>query len=67
MENPYLVLTRKAGESITLQVPDSNGTTTVINIDILEQKNKIGIEAPKDVLILRYELISKADQIMSIN
>jgi carbon storage regulator CsrA len=61
MNKSYLVLSRKAGESITLQFPDSNGTTTEINIDILEQKHRVGIEAPRDVLILRHELTLEAD------
>lgn len=67
MDNSYLILSRKAGESITLQVPDSNGSTIGIHIDVLEQRNKIGIEAPREVIILRHELISKVDQIRPEN
>ena len=61
MDNSYLVLSRKAGESIKLQVPDSNGTITEIHIDIVEtgKQSKIGIEAPRSVTILRHEIAPK--------
>lgn len=58
-ENTKLVLARKEGESLTIQVPDSDGTTKTIFIDIAKigtTSIKVLVEAPSDVSILRYEL-----------
>ena len=49
-----LVLTRKSGDRITI------GKDIKISILEIEGKNvKIGIDAPKDVVILRLELLEK--------
>lgn len=59
-DNTHLVLSRKKDQSIKIEVPDSNGTATTIYIDIAsigEANVKLGIEAPREVSILRYELI----------
>lgn len=56
----HLVLSRKANESLKIDVPDSNGTTTTIYVDVTSiQQNrvKLGIEAPREVNIVRFELI----------
>lgn len=50
-----LVLTRKAGEKIVL---DGNITLTVVEIS--GNRVKVAFEAPDDVLILRGELVNKA-------
>ena len=55
MDNSYLVITRKSGESLKLEVPQADGTTTTIHIDWLDNK-RIGVEAPRDVSIVRHEL-----------
>lgn len=55
----YLTLTRRVNESIELIVPDSDGSQKVINIDVKSFKGRqvqIGIEAPKQVSIVRTEL-----------
>jgi len=59
MENSYLVLTRKSGHSLKLEVPQSDGTTTTIVIDWLNSNGKVGIEAPREVGILRHELTTE--------
>jgi len=60
MELTMLILSRKVGEEIIL------GNDIVIKISQISKGNvKIGIEAPKDTLILRGELkdeIQKANQ-----
>lgn len=51
-----LALKRNAGESITMTLPDGR----VIVIEFVEIRGdvvRVGIAAPKDVLILRTELI----------
>ncbi|HBJ36933.1 MAG TPA: carbon storage regulator [Planctomycetaceae bacterium] len=52
-----LVLSRKLQESITL--PDSGVTITVLRIS--GERIQLGIEAPKEVSILREELRDKAE------
>ncbi len=47
-----LVLTRKPGETVTI---GDNVTVTIVEID--GNRIKIGIDAPKDVPILRGELL----------
>jgi carbon storage regulator CsrA len=59
MDNSYLVLTRKSGDSLTLEVPQADGTVTTIHIDWLDNK-RIGVEAPRNVSIVRHELTEKA-------
>ena len=58
MDNSYLVLTRKAGQSLKIEVPHPDGTTTTINIDWLD-KGRIGVEAPREVSIVRHELTQR--------
>jgi carbon storage regulator len=54
-----LVLTRKPGETIVLKLPTGEVVqVVVINID--HSRVRVGVEAPKDVVILRGELY--ADQ-----
>lgn len=55
MDNSYLVISRKSGDSLKLEVPQADGTTTTIHIDWLNN-NRIGAEAPVNVSILRHEL-----------
>jgi carbon storage regulator CsrA len=51
-----LVLSRKKDESIVIRVPGRDDITlTVVRIDNLN-KVRIGIEAEKDIIILRSEL-----------
>lgn len=59
MDNSYLILTRKSGESLKLEVPHPDGTTTTINIDWLGSQ-RVGIEAPREVSIVRHELTTGA-------
>ncbi len=49
-----LVLSRKKSEGIVIQHPIGNVTVTVVRIDC--DAVRLGIEAPKDVKILRDEL-----------
>ena len=55
MDNSYLVITRRSGDSLKLEVPLPDGSTTTIHINWLD-KGRIGIEAPRDVSIVRHEL-----------
>lgn len=55
-----LVLTRKVGESIVL-----NGTITVRVLSCKGRAIRLAIDAPKDVPIVREELISKRPQVSS--
>ena len=53
-----LALKRRSGESITMELPDGR----VIVVEVVELSHgvvRIGIEAPKDVHILRTELIGE--------
>ena len=62
-DNTHLILSRRKNESLQIEVPDLNGTITTIFIDIEDvhrNQVKIGIEAPKAVSILRYELAGEA-------
>ena len=49
-----LILTRKAGESITI-----NGTIRVTVLAIRGQQARLGVEAPAEVPIFRQELLQK--------
>lgn len=60
MDNSYLVLTRKTGDSLKLEVPQADGTTIAIHIDWLNG-TRIGIEAPREVAIVRHELTESPD------
>lgn len=55
-----LVLSRKTGERIILGEGVSRIVLTVVEID--RGKMRIGIEAPKDVKIMREELLSPAER-----
>jgi len=53
-----LVLTRKVDESLTLTLPD--GSVIVITLtEVRGDKVRIGIDAPRDVTVLRSELIGE--------
>ena len=53
-----LVLTRKVDESLTLTLPD--GSVIVITLTEVRGDNvRIGIDAPRDVTVLRSELIGE--------
>ena len=54
-----LVLSRKAGESVTLTTP-AGEEITITCIKIAHNQTRLGIEAPDDVLILRSELDSQS-------
>ena len=51
-----LVLSRKVGESIILNLPNGEQVRICLNKYVGEQ-TRIGIEAPQDVQILREELV----------
>ena len=60
--NPYLLLTRKLGESIEIAIPNSSGTDTKIYLDVnklCRSQVKLGFEAPKHVSINRLELLEE--------
>jgi carbon storage regulator len=52
-----LILSRKPGQSFTV-----NDNIEITIVDISGDKVKIGIEAPKDVKILRNELLQTMEQ-----
>lgn len=52
-----LVLSRKLGETITI-----GGNIVITVVDIDRGKIRLGIEAPKDVPILRGELLPATDK-----
>ncbi len=65
----YLVLTRHQGESIRLSIRDGADETELLEqlrsggiyIDVLElteRRVRLGLDAPRDVLILREEIIT---------
>ena len=49
-----LVLSRKVGEKIVI-----GGTITITLVEIQRGKVRLGIEAPKDIPVMRTELIAK--------
>ena len=49
-----LILTRRAGESILI-----GDDITITVLDVRKNQAKIGIEAPKEILILRDEIADK--------
>ena len=53
-----LILERKSNESIIIETPDGN-TIKIHMIDTTRGKAKVGIDAPKDYLILRDELVEE--------
>ena len=55
-QDAMLVLTRKPSQSITLVLP-SGETITIVLADSSKHRSSIGIEAPKDVKIIRTELL----------
>ena len=61
-----LVLSRKKGEEIILKVNE----TEEILVTVVESKNgsaRIGITAPKEMLVLRKECVEKKKEIQSEN
>lgn len=52
-----LVLTRTRGESFVIETTD--GPITVLVTQVIGGKIKIGIDAPKEVRIMRKELLEK--------
>lgn len=54
-----LILSRKVNESIILYLPNGEQITFTLT-DYKGDETKVGIDAPDDVLILRYELIKSA-------
>lgn len=54
-----LVLSRKRDEAITMQVGDKVITLKIVKIE--PNKVRLGIEADKDVLILRDELLPSTE------
>jgi carbon storage regulator CsrA len=55
-----LVLTRKAGESITVTTPSGETLTVQVFLD-RHGRVRIGIKAPKDYHVIRTELKEKND------
>lgn len=55
-----LVLKRKVGETIAIEVPNGD-TITIMLTDTNSYAAKIGIEAPKPYKILRTELVKKEE------
>jgi len=54
-----LILTRRIGESLVIDNPVSGGEPiTVTVLGVKGNQIRIGIDAPKDITILREELIS---------
>lgn len=49
---PYLVLKRRPGEAITLDVPGADPVTITL-VQLTNGQASIGIEAPREVSILR--------------
>ncbi len=54
-----LILSRRPGEVLEIHLPQGVVKIIVMKIDQWEGFHKIGIEAPKDVMILREELKDK--------
>ena len=54
-----LVLSRKVGESVLIGV---NGEIRVTIKDLDRGKVRIGVEAPREVLVLRKELLDGAEE-----
>lgn len=55
-----LVLSRKLGERIMIGTGADQVVLTIVEID--RGKIRIGIEAPKDVVIMREELLPRPDK-----
>lgn len=56
---PGLVLSRNIGERIAI---GKDIVITIVNIDYARGKVRIGLEAPRDVNILRQELMEKPNE-----
>lgn len=55
-----LVLTRKSGDAVTIQVP--GGEDIVVSLYVTEDKLiRLNIEAPREYKILRNELLGQTD------
>ncbi len=55
-----LILTRKGGEALMI---GDNVTVTILSVDVVHGKVRVGIDAPKDVTIMREEIIGKYQDI----
>jgi carbon storage regulator len=55
-----LVLTRKVGEQITIDAGDERITIVVVSVDW--GRVRLGIAAPKEVKIMRAELLPPANE-----
>ncbi len=51
-----LVLSRHSGESVIVTLPDGR-TITFLVCRIQEGRIKVGIDAPKDIMIMRAEVL----------
>lgn len=56
-----LVLSRKASESILIGEPGSPDCVRITLVRIEGDKAKIGVEAPRDVQVMRVELVEGDD------
>lgn len=52
-----LVLTRKRNQAIVIRTSD--GSITITILDIQRERTKVGIDAPKECVILRDELLQR--------
>ena len=50
-----LVLTRKPGESLVMQTPDGVQITVTV-CDVERGRVRLGIDAPREVIVMRSEL-----------
>ena len=56
-----LVLSRKVGEKIVI-----GGTITITLVEIQRGKVRLGIEAPKDVPVMRTELLTEGEPLRKV-
>lgn len=59
-----LALTRKISETVVLTIPPSNTETKVIVKVVMAdaQKVRLGFEAPREVIIVREELLNRPSE-----
>ena len=60
-----LVLARKVNDTLDMIVPPSTKPTkiTVIIVEVKQSRTRLGIEAPKEVAIIRSELLAGGQSI----
>ncbi|MEG2770062.1 MAG: carbon storage regulator [Oscillospiraceae bacterium] len=56
-----LILSRKLGESIIIKLPDSDREIEIMISEISGDKVKVGINADKEIKILRKELVQTTE------